>query len=104
MAGGPPTVELPRAVSDAGGLGFVAAGYRDAEALRADLLELRGRPFGVNLFVPSPREAADPDAVSPSVRSPGPDAGSALWDDDGWRQKLDVLRDEEPVPVVSFTF
>src|SRR3954447_6685880 len=102
MAGGPSTVELARAVSDAGGLGFLAAGYRDAEGLRADLLEMRGRPFGVNLFVPSPREGAAPEAVESSVRARGPQAGEPRWDDDGWRAKLDVLRDEEPVAVVSF--
>jgi nitronate monooxygenase len=104
MAGGPSTLALAQAVSDAGGLGFVAAGYRDAEALRADLYELRGRLFGVNLFVPSPRDVADPGAVEEYVRSLGPGAGSPRWDDDGWRAKLDVLRDEEPVPVVSFAF
>jgi nitronate monooxygenase len=38
------------------------------------------------------------------VRSLGPGAGEPRFDDDGWHQKLDVLRDEEPVPVVSFTF
>jgi nitronate monooxygenase len=96
-------VELARAVSDAGGLGFVAAGYRSAEDVRADLLALRGRPFGVNLFVPSPN-GVDSAAVDAYVSSLGSGAGVARWDDDGWRQKLDVLRDEEPVPVVSFAF
>jgi nitronate monooxygenase len=104
LAGGPSTLALASAVSDAGGLGFVAAGYRDAEALRADLHELRGSVFGVNLFVPGPREVADQRAVDEYVRSLGDGAGSPRWDDDGWRAKLDVLRDEEPVPVVSFTF
>jgi nitronate monooxygenase len=104
MAGGPGTLELARAACDAGGLGFVAAGYRDAEALRADLLDMRGRVFGVNLFVPSPSEVADAAAVDAYVRTLGDGAGEPRWDDDGWRAKLDVLRDEEPVPVVSFTF
>jgi nitronate monooxygenase len=104
MAGGPSTLALASAVSDAGGLGFVAAGYRDAEALRSDLYEMRGRVFGVNLFVPGARSVADPDALEEYVRSLGSGAGSPRWDDDGWRAKLDVLRDEEPVPVVSFAF
>jgi nitronate monooxygenase len=103
MAGGPGTVELARAVSDAGGLGFVAAGYRDAEDVRGDLRELRGRPFGVNLFIPGSRDV-DSDAVDAYVSSLGPGAGVARYDDDRWRAKIDVLRDEEPVPVVSFTF
>jgi nitronate monooxygenase len=104
MAGGPSTLALAAAVADAGGLGFVAAGYRSAEDVRADLLELRGRAFGVNLFVPGAPGGVDAEAVARYVRSLGPGAGSPHWDDDGWRQKLDVLRDEEPVPVVSFAF
>jgi nitronate monooxygenase len=103
MAGGPSTVELARAVSDAGGLGFLAAGYRGAEDMRNEIRELRGRAFGVNLFVPGPAEVDDA-ALASYVESLGPDAGEPRFDDDGWRAKLDVLRDEEPVPVVSFTF
>jgi nitronate monooxygenase len=102
MAGGPATVELAAAVCDAGGLGFLAAGYRGPEDVRAEIRELHGRPFGVNLFVPGPSDvSAD---LTGYVRSLGPGAGEPRWDDDGWRQKLDVLRDGAPVPVVSFTF
>jgi nitronate monooxygenase len=103
MAGGPSTVELAAAVSDAGGLGFLAAGYRDPEHLRYEIQAMRGRVFGVNLFVPG-RNEADPDAVAAYVESLAPGAGEPRFDDDGWRAKLDVLRDSEPVPVVSFTF
>ena len=56
MAGGPSTPELAAAVAEAGGLGFLAAGYRTPEAVRDELAELRSvsaRPFGLNLFVPS---------------------------------------------------
>jgi nitronate monooxygenase len=102
MAGGPATVELATAVCDAGGLGFLAAGYRGPEEMRDEIRELRGRPFGVNLFVPGPSDV--PADLTGYVRSLGPGAGAPRWDDDRWRQKLDVLRDEEPVPVVSFTF
>jgi nitronate monooxygenase len=104
MAGGPSTVELATAVCDAGGLGFLASGYRGAEEMREEIRALRGRQFGVNLFVPGPASPDDPAALERYVRSLGSDAGEARFDDDGWRQKLDVLRDEEPVPVVSFTF
>jgi nitronate monooxygenase len=107
MAGGPTTIELAAAVCEAGGLGFLAAGYRGAEDLRDEIRELRGRvgsrPFGVNLFVPGPSDV-DERALRSYVQSLGPGAGEPRYDDDGWRQKLDVLRDEEPVPVVSFTF
>src|SRR4051794_13927906 len=103
MAGGPSTVELAASVCDAGGLGFLAAGYRDPEEVRYEIQAMRGRVFGVNLFVPGPVEV-DPDALSAYVESLGHGAGPPRFDDDAWRAKLDVLRDSEPVPVVSFTF
>src|SRR5215217_9228776 len=57
MGGGPSTPALAGAVSEAGGLGFLAAGYKAPDAVRSDLDELRGltsRAFGLNLFVPGP--------------------------------------------------
>src|SRR3954465_12770927 len=66
MAGGPSTVELARAVSDAGGLGFLAAVYLRAAAVRDQIRELRAAteaPFGVNVFVPG-AQAADPEVVA----------------------------------------
>ncbi|MEA2438066.1 MAG: hypothetical protein QOF65_2622 [Thermoleophilaceae bacterium] len=104
MAGGPSTVELAVAVSDAGGLGFLAAGYRGPEEMRDEIREQRGgRLFGMNLFVPG-RAEVDEAALAAYVASLGEGTGEPHFDDDGWRAKLDVLRDEEPVPVVSFTF
>src|SRR4051812_38229530 len=103
MAGGPSTVELAASVCDAGGLGFLAAGYRDPEELRYEIQAMRGRVFGVNLFVPG-RAAVDSEALAAYVESLGPGAGEPRFDDDRWRAKLDVLRDSEPVSVVSFAF
>src|ERR1700728_4234976 len=57
LAGGPSTPELAAAVSNAGGLGFLASGYLSAAELadrRERLEELTDRPVGVNLFVPGP--------------------------------------------------
>ncbi|MFL5880709.1 MAG: nitronate monooxygenase, partial [Actinomycetota bacterium] len=55
LAGGPSTTELTAAVSNAGGFGFLAAGYLTVSAL-AERLErtrtLTDAPVGVNLFVP----------------------------------------------------
>jgi nitronate monooxygenase len=59
LGGGPSTPALAVAVSDAGGLGFLAAGYRTAEAMRGEIAavrELTRAPFGVNVFVPSAEE------------------------------------------------
>ena len=40
LGGGPATPALTAAVSEAGGLGFLAAGYRTPDAVRADITEL----------------------------------------------------------------
>ena len=55
MAGGPSTPELVAAVSEAGGLGSLGAGYLTPQAIRAAIVEVRARtrrPFAVNLFIP----------------------------------------------------
>ncbi|MFC9828027.1 nitronate monooxygenase [Streptomyces albogriseolus] len=113
MAGGVSVPQLAAAVSDAGGLGFLAAGYKTADGMYQEIKQLRGltsRPFGVNLFLPQP-ETADPAAVDVYAHQL---AGEASWyetglgdpdsgRDDGYDAKLAVLLDN-PVPVVSFHF
>jgi nitronate monooxygenase len=104
MAGGPSTVELARAVGDAGGLGFLAAGYLSATTIRDQIRALReatGAPFGVNVFVPGP-PTANPDALADYVATLE-DPGEPRHDDDGWPEKLAVLIDERPA-VASFAF
>jgi len=106
MGGGPSTPELVAAVSGAGGLGFLAAGYKRAEDLAAEIAatrELTDR-FGVNLFVPGP--PAHPERFSGYVeglKESASEAGEPRWSDDEWEAKLELLR-REPVAVVSFTF
>ncbi len=105
MAGGPSTPELAAAVSGAGGLGFVAAGYLSPERLREDIAAVRAAtdaPFGVNLFVPGAADV-DEEALSAFVARLGPDAGEPRYDDDAWEEKLEIVRAEAPA-VVSFTF
>src|SRR4051812_35872611 len=96
LAGGPSTPALAAAVSEAGGLGFLAAGYKTAAAVHEDLEALRaltGRPFGLNVFVP-PAGAADDHAVrtyastlcDESERT-GVALGEPRRDDDGWEAK-----------------
>ncbi|HWT22473.1 MAG TPA: nitronate monooxygenase [Solirubrobacteraceae bacterium] len=112
MGGGLSTVALAAAVSDAGGLGFLAAGYRTAAQVEQEVAELRKRtrsPFGVNVFVP-PREPADPGIVAAYVQRLEPVAdrfgvalGEPRSDDDDWDAKLALLRRAE-VPVASFVF
>jgi nitronate monooxygenase len=112
MAGGGSRPELAAAVSGAGGFGFLAAGYKTAQQLQSEIVATRrltSEPFGVNVFVPRP-SVADPETVAgylaglePEATRLGTDIGEAIWEDDNWAAKLDVLR-ADPVPVVSFTF
>ncbi|MDX8152931.1 nitronate monooxygenase [Patulibacter brassicae] len=112
MAGGPSTPALAAAVSDAGGLGTLAAGYRAPDALADDLARTRertSRPIGVNLFAPPPpavpatRIAAHAAAVAREASALGVAAGAPRHDDDGWNEKIALL-ERDPVAVVSVTF
>ena len=65
MGGGPSCPELAAAVSDAGGLGFLAAGYKTADEVATEIAatkRLTQAPFGVNVFVPH-RPPVDADAL-----------------------------------------
>ena len=112
MAGGPSTPALAAAVANAGGLGFLAAGYvtphRVAETITA-VRSLTGGPIGVNLFVPQPCVAsADQlehyrELLVPLARHFRVEPGDPHPDDDGWQEKLEVVVDVAP-EAVSFTF
>lgn len=115
MAGGVSTPLLASAVSDSGGLGMLAAGYRTPEQLAADLVhsrDLTSAPFGVNLFVPgSPdRESLEPavqafrDSLAPLAARLGTDPGHTAWGDtDHWADKVLLVETLAPA-VVSCTF
>jgi nitronate monooxygenase len=98
-------------VAEAGGFGFLAAGYRTAEGVTSDMAELRSvsdAPFGVNVFVPDERTdpgryAAYAQRVSDEARAVGREPGEARYDDDHWHAKLELL-ERDPPAVVSFTF
>ncbi|MFI7677604.1 NAD(P)H-dependent flavin oxidoreductase [Actinophytocola sp. NPDC049390] len=112
MAGGGSTPELVAAVSNAGGLGFLAAGYLSADAVRDQITRTRAltdQPFGLNLFVPE-RTRVDDAAVAAYAAELAAEAdryGVALGDpaggDDDWDAKLALLA-RAHVPVVGFTF
>jgi nitronate monooxygenase len=106
MAGGPSTVALVVAAARAGGLGFLAAGYKSPSAVKAEVAEARatGLPFGLNVFVPDDRPIpmiefrryrAMLEAEFGTRRTPPP------YDDDHFREKLRIAAG---VPFVSFTF
>jgi len=111
LAGGPTTPQLAAAVSNAGGLGFLAAGYLSADQLRGQITqarELTGAKLGVNVFVPgtpsSPAAVAEyAAAIAADARGAGVELGVARFDDDDWAAKLALLT-ADPPPVTSFTF
>lgn len=112
MAGGASTPELVAAASAAGGMGFLAAGYKDVVTVEDQVKAVRALdhgPFGVNLFVPD-AEPADLEAarryrdqLAPLAERYGIELPEPRQDDDGWSQKVEALLDLE-VPAVSFTF
>lgn len=112
MAGGPTTPELVVAASAAGGVGFLAGGYKSPEASADQIAAVRRETatFGVNLFAPNPvpvdpaeykrhRDAVRGDAARFAAEIPD----EPIEDDDGWHDKLDLLL-AGPPPLVSFTF
>jgi nitronate monooxygenase len=117
MAGGTSTPDFVAAVHRAGGLGFVAAGYKSPDAVSAEVRACRdaGIRFGVNVFVPDPaqlnpspdvvarleqyRSSLDRDAARYNVSVPP----LVLDDDDAWQPKIDLLL-RDPVELVSFAF
>lgn len=112
MAGGPSTPELAAAGSNAGGLGFLAAGYLTADGLAERVTaarKLTTEPLGVNLFVPQPSAGTSEQIQAYAAQLAGEAQrysvalGDPRYDDDAWAAKLDAVFDLRP-EVVSFTF
>jgi nitronate monooxygenase len=112
LAGGPSTPQLAAAVAAAGGLGFLAAGYKTASAVTADIEQLRAltsAPFGVNIFAPPAPASNDKavDAYASRLRADaeryGVTVGEPRHDDDEFEAKL-ALMVQQRVAIVSFTF
>ena len=112
MAGGATTTDMVIAAAGAGSMGLLAAGYKTADTLQAEIATVRAAsiPFGVNIFAPNPvpidiaayrRYAAliQPEADRFGLTLPA----DPIDDDDAFDVKVDLMR-ADPVPVVSFTF
>ena len=112
LAGGPSTPELAAAVSNARGLGFLAAGYLAPDVFAEQLRrtrELTSAPIGINVFVLED-VAVDDEAVAAYARELEPEAqargvqlGKPRFDDDWLPEKLEVIVRAD-VEVVSTTF
>src|SRR3954454_11471808 len=112
LGGGPSTPELAAAVTEAGGLGFVAAAYLPASEMAARLEATRSLTqgsLGVNVFMlgSGPASADEYAAYVERFRTwadrAGVDAGEPRYDDDDWDAKIELLT-ASPVEVTSFTF
>jgi nitronate monooxygenase len=110
MAGGPSTPALVTAVAAAGGLGFLAAGYKPTAAVVSEIEAVRrpgARTFGVNVFLPGAATtdpagvAAFRDRLRPLAAELGVELGEPRWDDDEVDAKLAAVAG---VPVVSVAF
>src|SRR3954447_20317608 len=112
LSGGVSTPELAAAVSGAGGLGFLAAGYTSASDLDAAIAatrDLTAAHFGVNLFVLE--ESGIDDAALEAYRQAlagdadrlGMTLGETQFDDDDLEAKVTVL-EQARVAVVSTAF
>ena len=112
MGGGPSTPALAAAVSNAGGLGFLAGGYKTPAELQAEITELRRltkNPFGVNLFaltsapVDEAQIASYASLLEGEANQRGVALGEPRFDDDFFDDKLEIVLDDRS-PIVSFTF
>jgi nitronate monooxygenase len=107
LAGGPSTPELAAAVANAGGVGFLGAGYLTPEALEDRLRrtrELTDGVVGVNLFVLR-EQPFDDEALAAYARELADEGelGEPRFDDDGFAEKLEVVV-ASGVEIVSTTF
>ena len=112
LAGGPSRPELAAAVSSAGGLGFLAAGYLNPGTVADQIARMRtltDAPYGLNIFCLE-EGAVDTDAltryadrVAPYARAHGAEPGTPRFEDDGFAAKVELAVRERP-DVVSFTF
>jgi len=113
MAGGATTPELVAAVSNAGGLGSLGAGYMTADDIKTTIKKIKAltnKPFAVNLFIPEKHFATDEQIeqarkivqascqeLNFNVNSIKPPYAPPF------EEQMKVIV-EEKVPVLSFTF
>jgi nitronate monooxygenase len=116
MAGGPTTSALVSAVSNAGGLGMIGAGYMKPNEIRIQIREVRkltSKPFGINLFIPT-QYSVDNDKLQNAQTLLQPirkqfkvdipeNLPSYEKDLRTFHEQLNIVI-EEKVPICSFTF
>ncbi|WP_134322199.1 NAD(P)H-dependent flavin oxidoreductase [Cumulibacter soli] len=111
---GASTPELAAAISEAGGLGFIAAGYKSTDAMRSEIERTRSlttKPFGINLFTPQRQRSAEladdlqqyAEVLAPFAARVGAEVGEPRFNDDEFEQKIEALI-ADPIAIVTFTF
>ena len=119
MAGGHTTPELVGAVSDAGGLGILAASRLTPEQLREAIHKtqsLTNRPFGVNLLL-APPESGNQDVATvqgflnhfrqelgipiTSTSTEGGNASNITLPPSTVPDQLKIILEEEKIPILS---
>ncbi|WP_085505124.1 NAD(P)H-dependent flavin oxidoreductase [Thalassobacillus devorans] len=113
MAGGVTTPELVAAVSNAGGLGTIGAGYMTPKDLQTAIRETKKRtdkPFGVNVFVPEESTGSEADiSFANDLLQPFHEelqiepTEEVSHSSSTFQKQLDIII-KEKVPVCSFTF
>lgn len=113
MAGGATTPELVAAVSNAGGLGSLGAGYMAPDDIRRAIkriCELTNEPFAANLFIPQGHEASQEqigkacDDIEQCSKELGQKIKPVLAPyAQAFEEQIQVVL-EEKVPIFSFTF
>lgn len=113
MAGEAAKAPLVAAVSNAGGLGVLGAGYMSPDKLLATIAEIRAltsRPFGVNLFVtePAERDRSGVEAMRAALAPYHAELGIAAPAlpaslEENFQQQMAAVLSAR-VPAFSFTF
>lgn len=113
MAGGATTPELVAAVSNAGGLGSLGAGYMTPDEIRALIRKIRtltDKPFAVNLFIPEEHHANDNqiEQARIAVQASCPELHFTIPTikppyAPPFEAQMNILL-EEKIPAFSFTF
>ncbi|MCH9644831.1 MAG: nitronate monooxygenase [Gammaproteobacteria bacterium] len=114
MAGGITTPELIAAVSNAGGLGSLGAGYLSADEITDQIKKIRAltdKPFAVNLFIPDETSIVSSEQVDAAKQLLQPyyeTLGISDWGDlrhaqVDFESQMQAVIDAR-VPVFSFTF
>jgi nitronate monooxygenase len=113
MAGGATTPELVAAVSNAGGLGSLGAGYMTADEIKTTIKKIKSltnKPFAVNLFIPE-EYYANEEQIEQARKTVQASCSELKLHIESikppytplFEEQMNVIV-EEKVPIFSFTF